>query len=101
MSVVVFTKSSIEATGTPATGPFYYRPLISPFCLMGFPTDLIIWASFLALLPALTDTWAFLLSGPCYRPFLLPVPCYRLFLQQGPCASGLFYYLGLATDLFE
>ena len=65
MSAVIFTKSSIEAAGTPATGPFYYRPLtISPFRLMGF-----FYQSFFV-------AWALLPVIYCYRPLTTSSFCY-------------------------
>ena len=70
MSVVIFTKSSIEAAGTLATGPFCYRPFtISPSASWAF-------------LPALLYGPLF---QPCYRPSLIHGPCCRPFLLSGPC----------------
>ena len=71
MSAVIFTESSIEAAGTPATGPFHYRPLtISPFRLMGF---------FISL---------FLSHGLCYRPFPAIDPLLSVYLSHGLCSRS-------------
>ena len=83
MSAVIFTKSSIEAAGTPATGPFHYRPLIiSLFRLMGF---------FISL---------FLLHGLCYRPFPAIDPLLSAFLSHGLCYRSFPVIDPLLPDLF-
>ena len=67
MSVVIFTKSSIEAAGTPATGFSYYQSLtINPFYFMGF----------------------------FERPFCLSRPCTTSLFCCIGSATGLFRLLG-------
>ena len=128
MSAVIFTKSFIEAAGTPATGPFHYRPLtISPFRLMGFFISLFLshglcyrlfpaidplLSAFLShglcyrsfpvidpLLPALFVAWALLLAVPYYRP-LTTSPFLRHRLSFRPFLLPAAYYLGLANIFF-
>ena len=92
MSVVIFTKSSIEAAGTPATGLSYYQPFtISPFYVMGFLTGLSAWG--LAMRP-------FLLSAPYYQPFLSHGLCYRPFPVIGLLTTSPFCRMGSATGRF-